>query len=108
MLKQSYLLVSKILVTNTEDNNLNLPINSNFFLKYSRFTLKALNKHVFQEFLSYMLKVEKIHQKSIDGIIIEILPVPRKNGVTIAGKCNTIKGKNGSKALDMCKLIFAR
>ncbi|MGD6852480.1 MAG: hypothetical protein ACQCN6_10525, partial [Candidatus Bathyarchaeia archaeon] len=53
----------------------------------------ALSRGVFQEFLSDMLKFEKIPQKSIDSIRIEIFPAPRKNGFTIAGKCNTLKGK---------------
>jgi hypothetical protein len=93
MLKPNYALASKISIGNTEDKALNLSINSSFYLKYSRFTLKALNKRVFQEFLSNMLKIERIPQKSIDSISIEILPAPRKNGLTIAGKCNTIYGK---------------
>jgi hypothetical protein len=93
MLKQSYVLTNKITIANAEDNGPNLSINSSFYLKYSRFTLKALNKRVFQEFLSDLLKIEKIPQKSIDSISIEILPAPRKNGLTIAGKCNTSNGK---------------
>ncbi len=93
MLKQSYVLASKISIANAKDNDLNLSVNSSFYLKYSHFTLKALNKNVFQEFLSCMLKIERISQKSIDSINIEILPAPRKNGLTIAGKCNIINGK---------------
>jgi hypothetical protein len=93
MLKQSYVLTNKISIADAEVNHLNLSINSRFYLKYSRFTLKALNKRVFQEFLSDMLKTERIPQRSIDSISIEILPAPRKNGLTIAGKCNTFNGK---------------
>jgi hypothetical protein len=93
MLKQSYVLANKISIANDEENFLNLSINSNFYRKYSRFTLKALSKSLFQEFLSDMLKLEKIPQKSIDSIRIEIFPASRKNGLTIAGKCNILKGK---------------
>ncbi|MCW4000615.1 MAG: hypothetical protein NWE93_10280 [Candidatus Bathyarchaeota archaeon] len=93
MLKQSNVLASKISIANTEDNDCYLSVNSGFYLKYSRFTLKALNKNIFQEFLSDMLNIERIPQKNIDSISIEILPAPRKNGLTIAGKCNTINGK---------------
>ncbi|MCW4024758.1 MAG: hypothetical protein NWF01_06965 [Candidatus Bathyarchaeota archaeon] len=92
-MKQSYVLANKISIANADDNNLNLSINRKFYLKYSRFTLKALSKSVFQEFLSDILKLEKIPPKSIDSIRIEIFPAPRKNGLTIAGKCNTLKGK---------------
>lgn len=93
MMKQSYVLAKKISIANTEENPVNLSVNSGFYLKYSRFTLKALNKRVFQEFLSDILKIEKIPQNNIGSICIEILPAPRKNGLTIAGKCNTFNGK---------------
>jgi hypothetical protein len=93
MLKPNYILASKISIGTAEDKELNLAINRSFYLKYSRFTLKALNKGVFQEFLSDMLKLERIPQKSVDSISIEILPAPRKNGLTIAGKCNTNNGR---------------
>jgi len=93
MLKRNCALASKISIGNTKDEAHNLAINRSFYLKYSRFTLKALNKRVFQEFLSDMLEIERIPQKSIDSISIEILPAPRKNGLTIAGKCNINNGK---------------
>jgi hypothetical protein len=93
MLKQSNVLASKISIANAEDNDLNLSVNSNFYLKYSRFTLKALSKRGFQEFLFDVLKFEKIPPKNIDCIRIEIFPASRKNGLTIAGKCNKLKGK---------------
>jgi hypothetical protein len=93
MLKQSYVLASKISIANAKDKDFNLSINGSFYLKYSRFTLKALNKSVFQEFLASMLRIERIPQKSIDSISIQILPAPRKNGLTIAGKCNTNNGR---------------
>jgi hypothetical protein len=63
MLKQSYLLASKISIVNALEKDPIFSINSNFYLKYSRFTLKALNKRIFQEFLARMLKVKNIPQK---------------------------------------------
>jgi hypothetical protein len=93
MLKQNYALASKISIGNAEKKNPELAINSGFYLRYSRFMLKALNEKAFQEFLAGMLKIERIPQKSIDSISIEVLPAPRKNGLTIAGKCNTRNGK---------------
>lgn len=92
MLK-SYVLASKISIANSKDNDCYLSVNSDFYLRYSRFTLKALNKKVFQDFLSDMLEIEKISPKSIGGITIEILPAPRKKGLTIAGKCNIANGE---------------
>jgi hypothetical protein len=93
MLKQNYILASKMSIADSEDDDRYLSGNSGFYLKYSRFALRALNKRVFHEFLSDVLKLERIPLKSIGSISIEILPVPRKNGLTIAGKCNTITGK---------------
>lgn len=93
MLKQSYMLANKISIA-TKNSNPNLPAtNYNFYSKYSRFTLKALRKTAFQDFLSDMLKFENIPQKTIDSVRIQVFPAPRKNGSTIAGKCNTVKGK---------------
>lgn len=91
-MKQSYALENKIAIANAENNGLNLLV-SNFYAKYSRFTLKALSKSLFQEFLSDILKLEEIPHRSIDSIRIEIFPALRKNGLTIAGKCNTLEGK---------------
>jgi hypothetical protein len=56
MSKQSYVLASKISIANAEVNDLYLSVNSSFYLKYSRFTVKALNKNVFQKFLADMSK----------------------------------------------------
>jgi len=92
MLKQSYILSRKISIA-PKSNNRDLSTNINFYSQYSRFTLKALRKTAFQEFLSNMLKSENISQENIDSVRIEIFPAPRKNGLTIAGKCNTAKGK---------------
>jgi hypothetical protein len=92
MLKNN-ILASKISIADSEDDDRYLSVNSGFYLRYSRFTLKALNKNVFQEFLSAVLKLERIPKKSIGSISIEILPAPGKNGLTIAGKCNTANGK---------------
>jgi hypothetical protein len=92
MLQQCNVLPNKISIANVDENDVNLS-NGKFYIKYSRFTLKALNKRVFQEFLANMLKIERIPQKSISSISIEILPAPKKNGLTIAGRCNTVNGK---------------
>lgn len=78
-MKQSYALANKIAIANAENNGLNLLV-SNFYAKYSRFTLKALSKSLFQEFLSDILKLEEIPHRSIDSIRIEIFPALRKMG----------------------------
>jgi hypothetical protein len=91
MINQSYILTNKISIA--AESNANPNPNIDFYEKYSRFTLKALSKNVFQEFIIDMLKLENISQRNLRSIRIEIFPAPRKNGSTIAGKCNTVKGK---------------
>ncbi len=71
MLIRNYALASKISIGDAEEKDLNLAVNSSFYLKYSRFTLKALNKKVFQEFLSDMLRIERIHQKALTASVLK-------------------------------------
>jgi hypothetical protein len=87
MINQNLNLTNKISIA-TQTNTTSNP-NLHFYQKYSQFTLKAVNKNPFQEFITDMLKHEKISQKTLKSVQIEILPAPRKNGSTIAGKCNT-------------------
>ncbi len=91
MYRQSQALYSKIKIAAENEPN---PVNHyHFYCRYSRFTLKALRKHPFQEFLNNMLKTEKIEQSTINSVKIEFFPAPRKNGFTIAGRCNRFRGK---------------
>lgn len=92
MSKQNCVLSRKISIA-PESSNRDLSTDKNFYIKYSRFTLKALSKTAFQEFLSDMLNFENISPENIDDVRIEIFPSPRKNGLTIAGRCNTAKGR---------------
>lgn len=64
-----------------------------FYLKYSYFALKALEKPSFQKFLRWMLKKEKMEEQIISAVQIKVLPFRRKNGNGVAGKCNTTQGR---------------
>jgi len=64
-----------------------------FYTNYSRFTLKALTKSSFQEFLCRMLLAENIEEKFVNTVDIKIFPAPRKNGFNIVGKCDTFRGR---------------
>jgi hypothetical protein len=64
-----------------------------FYSKYSRFTLKALKKYRYQHFLSLMLEREAIDKNNVDSVRVEVYPVRKKAGSSIAGRCNPITGK---------------
>jgi diadenosine tetraphosphate (Ap4A) HIT family hydrolase len=64
-----------------------------FYLKYSSFVFKALKKHSFQKFLHWMLQKEKIEEQTVSAVHVKVLPFRRKNGKSVAGKCNTVRGR---------------
>ena len=64
-----------------------------FYLKYSSFVFRALKKPVFQKFLQWMLKKEKIEEQAVKAVFVKVLPLRRKNGKGIAGKCDTARGR---------------
>jgi len=64
-----------------------------FYLKYSSFVFRALKKPSFQKFLNWMLKKEKIEAQTVRVVHVKVLPLRRKNGKGIAGKCDTARGR---------------
>jgi hypothetical protein len=64
-----------------------------FYLKYSSFVFRSLKKPVFQKFLHWMLKKEKIEEQAVKAVYVKVLPLRRKNGKGIAGKCDTARGR---------------
>jgi hypothetical protein len=64
-----------------------------FYRKYSSFVFRVLKKPSFQKFLHWMLKKEKIEEQTVRDVHVKVLPLRRKNGKGIAGKCNTTKGR---------------
>ncbi len=93
MLKQSYVLSSKIKIAAKYDKRDYAGTQYHFYSKYSLFVLKALKRKSFQEFLDSMLKKEDIKEANINAVKIEVFPAPRRNGFNIAGKCNTCNGR---------------
>ena len=55
-----------------------------FYLKYSSFVFRSLKKPVFQKFLHWMLKKEKIEEQAVKAVYVKVLPLRRKNGKGIA------------------------
>ncbi len=64
-----------------------------FYSKYSRFTLKALKRNNFQDFLDSMLELEGIDENNVHSVEVGFYPLRKKAGVGIAGKCNPLTGK---------------
>jgi hypothetical protein len=64
-----------------------------FYVKYASHVLKSLKKPLFQRFLSWMLKKEKIETHTIRRVEIQLLPFRRKNGNGLAGNCNAYAGR---------------
>jgi hypothetical protein len=66
---------------------------NDFYSRYSRFTLKALGRYRFQEFVNLMLKLEDIDEKKVNSIKIVLYPVRKQKGCGVAGTCNPLTGK---------------
>jgi hypothetical protein len=64
-----------------------------FYERYSCFTLKALRKTSYQQFLRRMLASENIEETAVNTIDIKVYPAPRKNGNNVAGRCNVFRGR---------------
>ncbi len=64
-----------------------------FYSKYSTFTLKSLKKYRYQQFLSLMLDREAIDKNNVDSVKVEVYPVRKQAGSSIAGRCNPGTGK---------------
>ena len=60
-----------------------------FYKNYSKFIFKSLKKQIFQNFLTWILKKERIEKKKIKDIQIRMFPSIKQNGKTIAGKCKS-------------------
>lgn len=65
---------------------------ASFYLRYSSFVYRALEKPAFQKFLKWMLKKEEIEVHAVKAVHIKVLPL-RKSGQGIAGKCDPSRGR---------------
>jgi hypothetical protein len=108
MLEKNFPLSSKIRINADHERLENLSQNHvKFYLKYSSFVFRALRKPSFQKFLHWMLKKEKIENRAVRTVHVKVLPLRRKNGKGIAGKCNTARGriKIYPKTLKFCQVF---
>jgi len=108
MLEKTFLLTSKMRI-NTDYEKLESFSRNHvkFYLKYSSFVFRALTKPSFQKFLHWMLKKEKIEEHAVRAVHVKVLPLRRKNGKGIAGKCDTARGRIQiyPKTLKFCQVF---
>jgi hypothetical protein len=94
MLEKTFLLSSKMRINADHEKLENFSQKHvKFYLKYSSFVFRALRKPSFQKFLHWMLKKEKIEAQAVKAVHVKVLPLRRKNGKGIAGKCDTARGR---------------
>jgi len=94
MLEETSPLSSKMRISVDHEKLGNLSQNQvRFYLKYSSFVFRALKKPLFQKFLHWMLKKERIEEQTVKAVHVKVLPLRRKNGKGIAGNCDTARGR---------------
>lgn len=78
-----------------------------FYARYSSFVFKTLQKPVFQKFVYWMLKKENIDKRAVRAVYINVLPSRKKNGQSIAGKCDPSRGRIRiyPKTINFCQMF---
>jgi hypothetical protein len=76
-----------------------------YYLNYSSFVFKVLEKRSFQEFVHWMMKKESIDVKSVTRVTVRVLPLRGESGKTIAGRCAPAQGRIWiyPKTVNFCK-----
>jgi hypothetical protein len=87
------LLSSKIKITASPQKTGTPQKHVGFYMHYSSFVFKALNKPAFQKFLQWMLRKENIEEQTVKAVYVRVFPLRRKNGKSLAGNCNPARGK---------------
>ncbi len=59
-----------------------------FYKNYASIVSETLRKPIFQRFLNWLIKKEKIEKKSVKDIQIRVFPFQKDNGKSVAGRCN--------------------
>ena len=75
-----------------------------FYTKYAFVVFKTLRKPLFQKFLSWVLRREKIEEHKVKDVQIRMFPLRKENGNGLAGKCKR-EGKIFlyAKRLEFCR-----
>ena len=59
-----------------------------FYTNYASAVFETLKKPLFQKFLDWIIKREKIEKKAVTDIQVRLFPFQKENGNSLAGKCS--------------------
>ena len=59
-----------------------------FYKNYATVVSETLRKPLFQRFLDWILKREKIKKNAVRDIQVRVFPFQKENGKSVAGRCN--------------------
>lgn len=63
-----------------------------FYTDYASAISGTLKKPLFQRFLNWILKKEKIEKNNVKDIQVRVFPFKKENGKSLAGRCNRNDG----------------
>ena len=63
-----------------------------FYSKYATFVYRTLRKPLFQKFLNWVIKREKIEDNMVEEVQVRVFPFRKENGKALAGRWSN-KGK---------------
>ena len=80
-----------------------------FYEEYASFVHRTLRNPLYQKFLNWVLRKEKIQKSDVKEVQIRTFPFKKKNGKSVAGKCKS----NGEillypKRLKICLRILRK
>jgi hypothetical protein len=59
-----------------------------FYKTYATVVSETLQKPIFQKFINWVIKKEKIEKNAVKDIQVRVFPFHKENGNSIAGRCN--------------------
>jgi hypothetical protein len=59
-----------------------------FYKNYASVVSETLRKPLFQRFLDWIIKREKIEKNAVKDIQVRVFPFQKENGKSVAGRCN--------------------
>jgi len=59
-----------------------------FYTNYASAVSETLRKPLFQKFLDWIIKREKIEKRAVKDIQVRVFPFQKENGKSLAGRCN--------------------
>jgi hypothetical protein len=63
-----------------------------FYTDYASAVSDTLKKPLFQKFLHWIMKREKIEKVAVKDIQVRVFPFKKENGMSLAGRCNSDGG----------------